>query len=119
MKTILIVDDLESVCFYHRHIFEVAGFRALIAHNGEDALQLLQQEPIDLVLLDLIMPQMGGADFLQRARLSDRAGLPVLVISSEVGRTAADDLGCGGPHEILKKPVLPDALLGAVRRLLA
>jgi CheY-like chemotaxis protein len=118
MKTILIVDDLASVRFYHQLLLNQAGFRTLIATDGREAIALLEQNHVDLVMLDLLMPKMSGAEFLTRARAIGRYGrLPVLVITSEAQKETAQALR-SGICEILQKPILPDSLLAAVRGLL-
>lgn len=120
MKTILILDDLASVRFYHQLLLRQAGFTAIAVADGAEGLRQLEKAPVDLLMLDLLMPQMSGGEFLSRARtLSRYARLPVLIISSEAQKDDAQALRAGGPCEILQKPILPDALLGAVRRLLA
>ena len=120
MKTILIVDDLASVRFYHQLLLNQAGFRTLTAVDGSEAIALLGQNQVDLVMLDLLMPKMSGAEFLSRARATNRSGrLPVLIITSEAQKETAQALRATGTCEILQKPILPDALLAAVRGLLA
>ncbi len=119
MKTILIVDDLASVRFYHKMLVSQAGFTALTAADGMEALAVLEKNPIDLVILDLLMPRMSGAEFLVRARASKRYdGLPVLVISSEAQKEITATMATSGNCEILKKPILPDALMAAIHRLI-
>lgn len=119
MKTILIVDDLESVRFYHQHLLGQAGFRTLTADDGEAALAALDANAVDLVVLDLVMPRMSGTEFLARARASRRNdGLPVLIITSEALQEPAGAEPARGPTTILQKPVSSAVLLTAVQRLI-
>jgi len=120
MKTILIVDDLESVRFYHQHLLNHAGFRTLTASDGAEALALLEKNPVDLVMLDLVMPRMSGSDFLERARAIPRTGkLPVLIITSEANQGPAIAASANGSSTILQKPISPGSLVAAVQRLVA
>ena len=119
MKTVQIVDDLESVRFYHQILLHQAGYQTMTASDGLEALALLERSPVDLVMLDLMMPRMSGTEFLARARSLHRYdGLPVLIITSESNKVAALVAGASGPCEILQKPILPAVLLAALHRLL-
>jgi len=119
MKTILIVDDLESVRFYHQLLLRQAGFQTLEASDGVEALRLLEGNPVDLVILDLVMPRMSGSEFQARARAIPRYdGLPVLVITSEAQSAPAATAGASPTCEVLQKPIPPGQLLAAVVRLL-
>lgn len=119
MKTILIVDDLESVRFYHQQLLKHAGYQTLTAGDGIEALAQLERNSVDLVMLDLLMPRMNGADFLRRARALDRYdGLPVLVISSEAPAESALEPFAAGVCEFMQKPIPPSSLLAAMRRML-
>ncbi|HEX8912228.1 MAG TPA: response regulator [Humisphaera sp.] len=94
MATILIVDDdPDTRDLLGRYLRGVAGHRTLQAADGLEALDLLGTERIDLIVLDLLMPRMGGAEFLATIR-SCPAGLnvPVLVCSA-LGR---EGLAAGG-----------------------
>ncbi len=118
MKTALVVDDLESVRFYHQLLLTQSGYQTLVARNGAEALGLLEQHAVDLVMLDLVMPTMSGAEFMRQVRAMPRCEkLPVLVISSEASQEAAHGLRDFGACEVLQKPILPDALLAAARRI--
>jgi CheY-like chemotaxis protein len=119
MKTVLVVDDLESVRYYHALVLGRSGYRALTASNGAEALELVAREAVDLVMLDLVMPGMSGEEFVgQLQRGHARLRLPVLVISSEAQLEAARQLARDWGCEVLQKPILPDALLAAADRLL-
>lgn len=119
MKTILVVDDFASVRFFHQSLLKKAGFATIAAPDGADALAILEKQPVDLVVLDLLMPKMSGAEFIQRLRAISRfASLPILVITSEaqneVGKRLQGTPGIG----VMAKPILPEALIREVQRLL-
>jgi len=66
--TILVVDDEESLRDICREVLDRAGYTVLLAENGRQALNILQDEAVDLVLTDLRMPEMGGIELLQSAK---------------------------------------------------
>lgn len=115
-KTILVVDDFASVRLYHVNLLRQLGHRALAAADGVEGLQLLQENPVDLVLLDMLMPRMDGCEFLAHLRARPGgADLPVLVITSEGTKDYEEKFRQAGATGFLVKPTLPDAMLRALR----
>lgn len=108
--TVLVVDDDDETVDVMREILAEEGHVVLAAKNGREALEIARGRMPDLVLLDLNMPDMGGREFLARARAdSVLAELHVVVVS------AADDaseLEC----EFVKKPLRLHTLLGLIAR---
>lgn len=77
-KAVVIEDD-HDLQFLYKHKLEVEGFDVLVASNGAEGLVAIQQHQPDIVLLDLLMPVMGGGEMLTRLR-SERWGSEVRVI---------------------------------------
>jgi two-component system response regulator (stage 0 sporulation protein F) len=78
---ILVVDDEEHQRLYYQEELEAAGFAVLTAASGPEALQIVEREPVDLVLLDIAMPGMDGIETL--TRLVDlKRDLPVIIITA-------------------------------------
>jgi CheY-like chemotaxis protein len=82
-KTILCVDDNEQALSVRKFMLETRGYRVLTALNGEQALDLFQQGGIDLVLSDLIMPQMDGNELMHRMKAM-HADVPMILMSGSV-----------------------------------
>lgn len=90
--TILVVDDEPSILDMHARIVQShsASNRVLRARNGREALELLSHEAIDLVLLDLQMPDLDGFGVLEKMRASERTQtIPVIVVTGKI-LTAAE-----------------------------
>jgi CheY-like chemotaxis protein len=119
MKTILVVDDYEIVRLYHSMFLTQKGFRCVPACDGKEALTLLKQQPVDLVLLDMVMPNMSGADLIRHLRAQPEfAHLPILAITSEA-KHAEEQFGSHAHNlRFLLKPVMPDTLIAQVRAML-
>ena len=120
-KTALVVDDVPSVRCYHNHILTRAGFTCRTAPNGREALSLLQEQRVDLVMLDLVMPEMTGEEFLRHLHENSAwANIAVLIISSEsLGtRIRRDSTPTSGPVGFVRKPLMPAAILAEVKHLL-
>lgn len=116
--TILVADDEPDTLDLLEITLGRAGYRVLKAHNGKEALELARREQPDLLLLDVMMPQMSGLDVLKTLR-AEGAAPPVIVFSA---RGRADDLAAGieaGAIQYLVKPTSRERLLEAVRAALA
>lgn len=115
-SAILVVDDDDDIRAVLADVLEFAGYRAIRAFNGEDALAQMQSQPLPcMVLLDMMMPVVDGWEF-RRRQLADPklAHVPVVVVSG-AGRTAeiASEIGAAG---FLSKPVMRSQLLDVVSR---
>jgi CheY-like chemotaxis protein len=115
---ILVVDDDPDILEALSEILEAEGFEIRRARNGKEALERLEPDPPQLILLDLMMPVMDGWEFAQRMRQKPPAisKIPLIVLSADrnVGSKALD-IGAVG-H--LAKPFELNDLLDMVRRAL-
>lgn len=118
-KTILVVDDAALVRVYYRSILEGAGFRVEEALNGLEALEALLSKAVDLLIVDINMPQMDGLSFLRLVREKERplASIPALVTSTESAETDFEAARAAGANYYLVKPVEPERLAELARML--
>lgn len=78
MKTILIVDDEKHIRLLYEEEFKDEGYNVLTASNGREALEVFQEQPVDLVLLDIKMPEMDGSAFLREVRQFNTS-VPIII----------------------------------------
>ena len=106
-KTILVVDDGALVRVYYRSILEGAGFRVEEALNGLEALETLLLRTVDLLVVDINMPQMDGLTFLRSLRQKEGpiASIPALVTSTESAAADFAAARAAGANYYLVKPV--------------
>ena len=117
-KTILVVDDEFYAAEILTFVLESEGYRVLTAVNGRDGLDKLKLSPIDLVILDVMMPIMNGAEMAHAMRADPAlARLPILITSavSEAVFRAMFDRYQG----FLRKPFRMPEVLAAVSSLLS
>ena len=85
MKTILVVDDKASVRTLVRDYLAEQGFRVVTAGNGRDALFVARQEKPDLILLDIMMPEMDGYEFIRTYRRERET--PIILLTARLEET--------------------------------
>ena len=113
---LLLVDDSEAILAFETAVLG-GHYRLTHANNGREALDQLRGTRPDGVLLDLSMPEMGGAEVLASLRADPRlASLPVLIITSEIHRK--EEMQRAGADGFLGKPLKGEFLLEAVSKLL-
>lgn len=116
-KTILVVDDEFYTAEILTFVLEGEGYRVLTAVNGRDGLDKLKLSPIDLVILDIMMPIMNGAE-MARAMQADPvlAGVPILVTSA-LSESVVKGM-VGRYQGFLRKPFQIESVLAQVRAIL-
>lgn len=111
LRKLLVIDDDEKLVTYYRELLTPHGFEVLIAHDGEQAIPLVEHNPdIQLVILDLSMPRMDGRQWLRWFR-GKRRDSPVVVITGYKLEPQDEDLQ---PSVVLQKPVDVAELLDMV-----
>ncbi len=115
-KTVLVVDDEERLTALVKTYLEQAGFRAVTACNGREALFVARQEKPDLIILDVMMPEMDGLEFIRQHRKERET--PIILLTAKVEDT---DKLVGlemGADDYVTKPFSPRELIARVRTVL-
>jgi CheY-like chemotaxis protein len=110
---ILVVDDEPDLRYILRRVFELAGHEVTDAGNGATAVEAAHRSPPDLVVTDMMMPVMGGAELIRRLRGDPgTARIPILAVTGDAHLA-------GGADAILAKPWKSSELLAAATALMA
>jgi len=115
-KTILIVDDEPAIIRFLRGTLDANGFKPLVATDGTEALEMIERELPDLVVLDIMMPRMGGVEVCKRIR--EWSPMPVIMLSGrgdEEGKVECLNLGA---DDYITKPFGVSELLARIRAVL-
>jgi two-component system chemotaxis response regulator CheY len=119
---ILIVDDSPAMRKFIRRVLTLSGLEigaCLDAGNGQEALDTLRTNRVDMVLTDINMPTMNGEQLMQRLADDPLLGsIPVLVISTDRSETRLQRMLRLGAKDYVTKPFLPETLGGVMERLL-
>lgn len=120
-KTILIVEDEETLAFSLKRKLEASGFTAELALDGEEAIQRVNELKPDLILLDLILPKIGGVEVLKKIKaVEETKNIPVIVLTNlSSGETIAEVVEAGGTDYIVKANTSLDEIVEAVNKKLS
>jgi len=120
MQSILVADDDPTVVVALQHILEQAGFRVVVAQDGQEALEAMGREVPDLLLLDVMMPRLSGYDVCERVR-----GTPawrhvrILMLTAKGGLIEARKGLALGADDYMTKPFSTRELLSRIMALLS
>lgn len=114
---VVIVDDDRLIRERCAEVLAGRGFHVLMAERGAELLEKIRQERVDVVLLDLVLPDGAGTDLLPFIREID-PDLPVVIITGYAALENAVEAMKRGAYDFIEKPVQPDVLLNAVHRAL-
>ena len=117
MFHILIADDDKNTRMYFRALLENNGYTVSVADNGENALDIMDKEHIDLGVLDIMMPKMDGYEFTKILRETDD-NLPILMVSAKQLPIDKNRGFAVGTDDYMTKPVNQDEFLYRIKALL-
>jgi len=113
MKRILIIEDQQSIAELERDYLEISGFQVNIKNNGREGLTQALEHNYDLILLDLMLPDMDGFDICKKIR--KKKNIPILIISAK-GEDIDKIRGLGlGADDYISKPFSPSELVARVK----
>ncbi len=111
-KKILIIEDEDEFFFFYEMMLEGTGYDVRRAVNGEQAFELIKSEKPDVIILDLLLDQMKGEDFLKHLKSDPQhAGIPVIIASSFSPRSYKTIFEIDPNLSFLEKPFDQERLL--------
>lgn len=116
--TVLVVDDDAVIVESLRKILSNAGYGVAVAGDGSSALQVVRAEPVDAVLLDLVMPRLDGIKTLRYLR-QIRPDLAVVILAADIGTEARRAALEYGAAVVMLKPPDIEELLRVIERLVS
>lgn len=117
MFHILVVDDQPHTRMLIEAILKAENYTVFLAENGEDALQVMDREHIDLVILDIMMPKMDGYEFTRTLRAANQ-NLPILMISAKHLPADKHEGFLVGTDDYMTKPIDDEEMLLRIKALL-
>src|SRR3954467_15425902 len=118
MSTILIADDDHDICNLLSRFLTKNGYQAIIASNGNKAIESARVNKIDLVLCDFRLGDMDGTEVLSKIKTM-QPDLPVIVITGYSDIKVAVKLIKAGAFDYVTKPIFPDEILLLIKKALS
>ena len=118
MKTersnVLIVDDSRTNIAIMKDILS-EDHEVFSALTGKDALKIARQENVDLILLDVVMPEMDGYEVLEKLHDDPMtSSIPIIFLTGDAGKTSEAKCLAMGAVDYIRKPIMPDVMLGRI-----
>lgn len=115
MNKILIVDDDVDSSIIQQYIVQKLGYYTQTAINGLDAIKFIKQDPPDIILLDIFMPQMDGYETIKY--ISENYDIPIIVVTAG-GNQVIKKIKDMGIIFYIQKPIIPNRLLNEINKCL-
>ena len=121
-KRILIVDDEQDIRTYLSTLLEDQGYATVLAKDGVEGMQQVQNAPPDLVTLDISMPEKSGIKFFREMKSSEQwKKIPIIIVtgvSEDIKKFISSRQQIPAPEGFVPKPINQAEILGLVRKLL-
>ena len=119
-KKMLVIEDYPETAKMVESIFKMKNFEVVLAYDGRSGLQKAAVEKPDIILLDVMLPEMSGIEVCQQLKSDPAtAKIPVIIISV---KTSGEDIGAGkraGADDYIVKPFDPSKLVEAVEKFIS
>lgn len=114
---ILVIDDEPVLRLTFSHLLEGEGFRVWTAGNGREGMEMFARVHPDLVITDMVMPEIDGAETIRRLRVAEPE-LPIIAMSAVMEETEMERPPEEGPFCCVRKPIDGRLLMALVRAIL-
>jgi len=118
-KKILLVDDSNTILMMEKFILRNQAYEIIVASDGEEGVRKAEEHLPDLILLDVIMPKMGGFEACRRIRANDTTSATPIIMVTTRGEASNVETGwTAGCSDYITKPINSIELLAKVRNFL-
>ena len=113
-RRILLIEDDSFFIGLLSFVLTKSNYEIIVSNNGKDAIAILSEQTVDMIILDLMMPEMDGLAFLQWLREEVIADTPVIVLTGMVAADTEQQVMAAGATALLYKPVKTPDLLAKI-----
>ena len=119
MDQILLVEDVDEIRENTHELLELNDFKVISAENGISALKKLESNKVDLIISDIVMPEMDGFEFIDKLRLNENMkDIPFIFMSASVQENEKRDAINKGINGFIQKPFTEETLLETINKAL-
>lgn len=120
MSSVLIVEDYQSIQDLYANAFGQAGFEVETAHSGAEGLEKVKRQDYDIIILDMLMLELSGTDFLKGFEAAKHPNTKVIVVSNlDSPKVIEKAKALGAVDYLIKSQYTPKQLVDTVRAMLA
>lgn len=116
-KNILIVDDSWITRQFLKNVLEIYDYDITEAEDGQTALELINEQKPDCILLDILMPIMNGIEFLSTLKQAGKK-IPVIIVSADIQQTTKASCLELGAKAFINKPAKEDEIMAEIKKAL-
>ena len=113
--TILVIEDEDSLLQLYRIVLEKEGFKVLTVHNGQEAWDLIENEHVDLVITDILMPVMDGFTLMKQLKMENKYAHIPIIVTSQGGDKSIEKSFALGATDFVEKPYNPRIIMHRVQ----
>ncbi|MBC8043289.1 MAG: response regulator [Rhizobacter sp.] len=117
-RRILITDDDEQIHLFFKSALASLPVSLTFAHNGLQALAEVKSSRYDLIMLDLLMPESSGGDFMREVKLLAESHPPIIIMSSIMDADLVRNCLRAGASDFITKPITPSGIREKIRAIL-
>ncbi len=118
-KKILIVEDNEDIVEFLKELLQTKGYDSVVATDGKQAVDMASEHIPDLILMDIVLPEMNGLDAARRIRQNPQClSIPIIAVTARVLPKAREQCLQSGCNDYISKPFSPKQLLARIQKLL-
>lgn len=110
MQTILVVEDNTDIHNFIKEVLEKENYHVLNSYSGTEALMILEQKHVDLILLDLMLPGLNGEEIIKKVN-----NIPIIVISAKISPEDKVNALLNGANDYIAKPFSTEELLARIQ----
>jgi two-component system chemotaxis response regulator CheY len=119
MKTVMTIDDSASVRKMVSYTLKGVGYEVVEAADGFEALDKLGETEVNVLVVDVNMPRMGGLEFVRKVReIPSHVSTPVIMLTTESAEDSIEEGKAAGASAWMVKPFSPEQLVEVVRKVL-
>jgi sigma-B regulation protein RsbU (phosphoserine phosphatase) len=118
-KKILVIDDDETILLSVEMVLEMNGYKASTLNSAENLDSFLNENPVDLILLDLNLGESYGLNILKKLKLNSNFSIPVIMLTGEVSPETLEICFDAGAADFINKPFVPKVLLSRIKSVLS
>jgi len=118
--TILLIEDDPFLSSMYSTKFEIEGFNIISANNGENGLEAVSKNKVDVILLDILMPKMNGFEVLENLKKQQKtAKIPVIILTNLNQKDEIDKgLALGADDYLIKAHFMPSEVVDKIEKIL-